>query len=86
MIVHNVSDKHSNSIGAWETEPLDYDSLQPSDIGRTVIFQDYGRAERGILTSWKNGIVFARYTLGDTAAGALPEDLSFGVRQLTSKG
>lgn len=87
MIVHNVNDRRSHWIGSWETEPLDYDKLGPSDIGRTVIYRDpqrplMGRAEAGTLTSWRAGVVFARYSAGDTAAGARPEDLVFGIRSV----
>lgn len=82
MQVHNVLDGRHALIGSWEIEPLDYGSLSPSDIGRTVIYRDHGRAEAGTLTSWRDGIVFARYSQGDTAAGADPANLSFGVRTI----
>jgi hypothetical protein len=78
-IVHNVDDRRCGQIGSWKVEPLLYEMLNQSDIGRTVIYRDHGRAEAGTLTSWKNGIVFARYSQGDTAAGANPSDLVFGV-------
>lgn len=78
-IVHNVRDRRYDWIGPWETEPLDIDRLTDADIGRTVIYRDHGRAEAGTLTSWRNGIVFARYSKGDTAAGANAADLVFGV-------
>lgn len=81
MIVHNVSDRRQDWIGSWETEPLDINKLTLADVGRTVIYQDYGRAEAGTLTSWWDGIVFARYSKGDTAAGANASDLLFGVRR-----
>ena len=82
MQVHNVRDGRHGWIGPWEVEPLVYDALGPDDVGRTVIYQDHhGRAEAGTLTSWRDGIVFARYSRGDTAAGADPADLSFAVRQ-----
>jgi hypothetical protein len=86
-LVHNVSDRRHGWIGSWETEPLDFKALRASDVGRTVIYQDHGRAEAGTLTSWRTGlvsgpIVFARYSSGDTAAGADPGDLCFGVRPL----
>lgn len=85
MIIPNVRDGRHGLIGAWEVEPLTYDALNPSDVGRTVIYCGHGRAEAGTLTSWKNGTVFARYSSGDTAAGASASDLVFGVRsQLAS--
>ena len=80
MIVHNVEDRRNLWIGSWEAEPLIYDHLSEKDIGRTVIYRDFGRAEAGTLVSWRNGTVFARYSQGDTAAGASPDDLVFGVR------
>lgn len=77
-VVYNVVDRRIGWIGPWEVEPLVYSELTDADIGRTVIYRDHGRAEAGTLTSWRNGIVFARYSRGDTAAGAKPEDLVFG--------
>jgi hypothetical protein len=81
MLVHSVHDRRVGWIGSWKTEPLIYDKLSPDDVGRTVIYRDHGRAEAGTLTSWKNGIVFARYSTGDTAAGAKAADLVFGISQ-----
>lgn len=80
MIVHNVRDGRNGVIGSWETEPLVYDALGPEHVGRTVIFRDYGRAEAGTITSWRDGLVFARYSRGDTSAGAKASDLLLGVR------
>jgi hypothetical protein len=82
MQTNNVSDRRYDFIGSWETAPLSYSELSESDIGRTVIYQDHGRAEAGTLSSWKHGIVFARYSKGGTAAGAEPDRLSFGIRAL----
>lgn len=79
MIVHNVTDKRNDYIGPWRTEPLDASQLSEADIGRTVIYRDHGRAEAGTLTSWRGNTVFARYSKGDTAAGAKAEDLVFGI-------
>ena len=80
--IHNVRDGRQSWIGSWETEPLDYERLTEADIGRTVIYHDHGRAEAGTITSWRDGIVFARYSKGDTAAGAKASDLSFGIKEL----
>ena len=82
-VVHNVDDRRRRVVGSWKVTPLRYDELSERDIGRTVIYQAFvGRAEAGTLTSWKNGIVFARYSQGDTAAGANHADLSFGLEPL----
>ena len=78
-VVHNVYDRRHGWVGAWKTEPLDFARLTERDIGRTVIYRDHGRAEAGTLSSWRNGIVFAKYSTGDTAAGANASDLVFGV-------
>lgn len=86
MTVHNVDDRRRSWIGSWETKPLDYDKLGPEHVGKTVIYQDHGRAEAGVISSWRNGIVFARYSRGDTAAGAKASDLVFGVRPLDGPG
>lgn len=85
MIVHNVRDGRAGVTGSWETEQLVYDALGPEHVGRTVIYRDHGRAEAGTLTSWRDGIVFARYSRGDTAAGALPTQLCLGIRTLRKK-
>jgi len=78
--INNVRDGRVGMIGSWITEPLDYAALREEDIGRTVIYQDHGRAEAGTLTSWRSGLVFARYSRGDTSAAAHPADLCFGIK------
>lgn len=77
-IANNVFDGRTGTIGSWELEPLDIARLTVADVGRTVIYRDHGRAEAGTLTSWNGEVVFARYSSGDTAAGAHPDRLSFG--------
>lgn len=79
QVVHNVDDRRYGWVGSWDTEPLDLAKLTDADIGRTVIYRDYGRAQAGTLTSWRNGLVFARYSRGDTSAGAHASSLVFGV-------
>lgn len=81
-VVHNVADRRYDCIKSFEVEPLIYGLLTKDDIGRTVIYQDHGRAEAGTLSSWRNGVVFARFHKGDTAAGCDPLDLLFAVRRL----
>lgn len=78
-VVHNVKDGRHGVIGSWLVEPLVYEKLGPDHIGRTVIYRDHGRAEAGTITSWRDGIVFARYSRGDTAAGANASDLCLGI-------
>ena len=78
--LHNVRDGRQGWICSFEIESLVYDELRPEHIGRTVIYRDYGRAEAGTLTSWRDGLVFARYSRGDTAAGARAEDLVFATQ------
>lgn len=80
-IIHNVEDRRVGWVGSWGIEPLDIAKLTEADIGRTVIYRDHGRAEAGTLTSWRDDIVFARYSRGDTAAGANASDLVFGVER-----
>lgn len=82
MMIHNVDDRRRGWVGSWEAVPLVYDALTAEDVGRTVIYRDHGRAEAGTLSSWRDGTVFARYSRGDTAAGANPANLCFGVRAL----
>jgi hypothetical protein len=82
MIVDNVRDGRRGYVGTWVAEPLVYDALGPEHVGRTVIYRDHGRAEAGTITSWRDGTVFARYSRGDTAAGANASDLVLGVRAL----
>lgn len=85
-IVHNVTSKHNGWIGPWRTEPLVYENLTEADIDRDVIFRDYGRAEHGILKSFRNGTVWARFHHGDTAAGCNPGDLVFAVEEMGYAG
>lgn len=73
--IHNVRDGRNGFIKSFEVEPLDYAALGPEHIGATVIYCDHGRSEAGTITSWRDGIVFARYSRGDTAAGADPANL-----------
>ena len=80
--VHNVRDGRHGHVGSFEVEPLVYNALGPEHIGRTVVYRDHGRAEAGTITSWRDGTVFARYSRGDTAAGARPENLSLVIRSL----
>lgn len=78
-LVHNVDDRRFGWVGSWDTEPLDINKLTEADIGRTVIYRDHGRAEAGTLTSWRAGLVFARYSRGDTSAGAHHSSVVFGI-------
>lgn len=82
MVVHNVDDGRHSWVGSWVTKPLDYGKLGPEHVGQTVIYQDHGRAQAGTVSSWRDGIVFARYSRGDTAAGANAADLVLGIRPL----
>lgn len=79
-IVNNVRDDRVGMIGTWMVEPLVYGALGPEHIGRTVIYRDHGRAEAGTIISWRDGIVFARYSRGATAAGSDPSRLSLAIR------
>lgn len=81
-LVHNVRDGRHGHVGSFEVEPLSYEHLTHADVGRSVVYQDHGRAEAGTITSWRDGIVFARYSCGDTAAGANPSNLSLVIRSL----
>lgn len=78
-IINNVYDGRYGLIGSRDTEPLEIAKLTADDIGRTVIYRDHGRAQAGTLTSWRDGIVFAIYSRGDTSAGANPGDLVLDV-------
>ena len=75
MLIHNVRDGRHGRISSFVAEPLVYEALGPEHIGRTIIYRDHGRAEAGTITSWRDGIVFAKYSRGDTAAGAKAADL-----------
>lgn len=78
----NVEDRRHDWIGSWKVEQLRYYALTYEDIGRTVIFSSHNKKEAGTLVGWKNGLVFARYSKGDTAAAAKPSELVFGVKPL----
>lgn len=86
-VVHNVRDgRRGGWVRSWSVEPLVYDALTPDHVGRTVIYRDVGRAEAGTIMSWRDGLVFARYTMGDTAAGADPRWLVLGTEALDGDG
>lgn len=80
--VNNVLDKRAGWIGSWDTEPLVVGSLTKADVGRTVIYQDHGRAEAGTLVRWDRDTVWARYHQGDTAAAAPARSVVLAVRQV----
>lgn len=81
-VVINVHDRRHQWVGSWVVAPLRYTQLTDNDIGRTVIYRDFGRAEAGTLSSFRDGRVWARFSTGDTAACCDPSDLCFGVRPL----
>jgi hypothetical protein len=83
-VIHNVRDGRYGWIGSWKIASLDIAKLTEADVGRTVIYRDHGRAEAGTITSWRAGIVFARYSRGDTSAGARASDLVFGIDRADS--
>lgn len=83
--VHNVRDGRNGFIRSFETTPLDYKSLGSEHVGATVIYRDHRRAEAGTITSWRDGVVFARYSKGDTSAGADPANLSLAVEVAESR-
>lgn len=83
-VVHNVKDPWRQWIGRWETEPLDWATLNQSMIGRYVIYQDYGRAELGRLTSWGTFLdqetISARFSLGATSSRCLAGSVVWAIR------
>lgn len=89
-VVHNVHDRRHGWVGAWETEPLVYRELTDADLGRTVIYREgewtqrrpFPVTEAGTLSSWRLGMVWARFHRGDTATACKHETLCFGVRPL----
>lgn len=79
----NVHDRRHQWIGSWETDAFDMNALSDADVGRTVIyFPSAGSPEAGTLHSWHHGLVFVRFTKGDTAAACKPGDLRFGIKPL----
>lgn len=88
--IHNVLDRRNgpDQINSWEVEPISYDALNPtSDIGADVIYRDgLRRPEVGTISSWRNGLVFVRFTSGSTAAACSPADLLRGKRRITVRG
>ena len=85
-ILHNVEDRRRDWFESWEVRPLEFKELNGTFIGRDVIYRSHNKAEAGTLTSWRQGIVFVRYSKGDTAAGAKIEDLVLGIRPLDGPG
>jgi len=87
-VLHNVLDRRHSWIGSWLAVPLVYHRLTEADLGRTVIYLDRGRepawgwAEAGTITSFRDGLVWARFSKGDTAAACAPHDLMLAYRPL----
>lgn len=86
MRVDNVEDSRRSWVGSWESEPLDYGKLGPADVGRSVIYRSARKREVGVISSYRGGLVFVRYTRGSTGAATHPRDLVFGVRPLDGPG
>jgi len=64
---------------------IDISSLTETDKGRGVIFHTHhGSTERGVLSSWNDHYVFARFTQGSTAAACDPQQLEFEHGEPTS--
>lgn len=81
-LIRNVHDRRHEVFGTFRTEEetVDYDLLTESDVGRTVIYVRPGLAEAGTLSSYRNGLLFVRFTVGDTAAACRPQDCHFAHR------
>lgn len=79
--IHNVEDRRSHKIGSWTVEPLAYDLLKETDVGRIIIYSGRRKYEAGTLASWRDGIVFVNFDMGTTAAGCRPGDLHFGIEE-----
>ncbi len=57
---------------------IDLTTLTEADKGRGVIFHHHhGATERGVLSSWNNHYLFARFTTGSTAAACNPTQVEF---------
>ncbi len=57
---------------------IDIARLRPPDVGRGVIYTpSAGKPERGVLSSWNDKYIFARFTSGSTAAACDPADLTW---------
>jgi hypothetical protein len=55
---------------------IDPATLTPSDVGRRVLYMDYGRCEEGTLSSWTASTVFVKFK-GATGEACNPEDVEF---------
>ncbi len=72
MIIHNVEDRRGGWIGSFEVE-----AFSPDKIGETIsiIYKPkVGKAEKGLFSSYRNGIVFALFSHGDAASGCKETD------------
>ena len=62
-------------------------NLTDADKGRGVIFHtNHGTQERGVLSSWNEHFIFARFTSGSTAAACDPRQLEFEYRGSSAAG
>ncbi len=58
--------------------PIRIADLTEADKGRKVLFHHHhGGTEEGVVSSWNDHWIFARFTLGSTAAACDPEQLSW---------
>ena len=57
---------------------IDLATLTETDKGRGVIFHHHhGATERGVLSSWNDYYIFARFHSGSTAAACDPAQVEF---------
>ena len=84
---HNVDDRINQWIGPKEvtgTLGIDIDELTTSDVGRGVVYHAYKKWEYGKISSWRDGLIFVRFTTGDTAAACSPDDLELCVSEVST--
>jgi hypothetical protein len=59
---------------------MELSQLTPTDIGRTVVYKkNTSCRQEGVITSWKNKMIFVRYGSDKHSKATYSQDLSWGV-------
>lgn len=55
-------------------------TLSRNDVGRKVVYTDFGRTQEGILSSWNDTTVWVRFK-GPCGEACDPKDLEFAAHE-----
>ena len=87
MLRHNVDNGVKHRIATFVTTGVV--GLDPRNlvVGNYVIYHRHdGGMEAGVVSSWKDGLAFVRFTSGETAAACDPKQLEQVIAPATPNG